>query len=246
MNRGWHGCLGRRHNTTTAHPHGQLCLEETTQNVHSRTTPDLESRSRSCACSGAGDGDRFALLPFGGGTAHSGGAWERWWADNGTLLVEDLSAGLGCEFVPAPCAVDLDSDGVVGTSDVMLILSGLGAARTAPSIWTATRQLGCPMCWPCSANSARPVDSSPVHLKSGPAINRRQRGAELQNLLRAGNLLGDQRTWRVLGRDQKFRAADGRVRFMDWGRGTGAECQDGFKLGVEMPSDVHDHVGCRS
>ena len=45
------------------------------------------------------------------------------------MLVEDLSAGLGCEFNPtAPCAVDLDSDGVVGTSDVMLILSEFGCS----------------------------------------------------------------------------------------------------------------------
>ena len=59
----------------------------------------------------------------------SGGGWERWWADNGALLVEDLSAGLGCEFNPtAPCAVDLDSNGVVGTSDVMLILSEFGCS----------------------------------------------------------------------------------------------------------------------
>lgn len=64
-----------------------------------------------------------------GEPTHSGGAWERWWADNGTLFVEDLAAGLGCEFKPtAPCAVDLDSDGVVGTSDVMLILSEFGCS----------------------------------------------------------------------------------------------------------------------
>ena len=65
----------------------------------------------------------------------SGGLGRRW-ADNGVFLAEDLSMCDGCAFNPsAPCAEDLDGDGIVGTPDVMLILSEFDVLLAVPTIW---------------------------------------------------------------------------------------------------------------
>ena len=54
------------------------------------------------------------------------GTWQRWWAEDGTWL-DGAGSEANCPFnEPVPCAEDLDGDGVVATSDVMLMLSEFG------------------------------------------------------------------------------------------------------------------------
>ena len=54
------------------------------------------------------------------------GTWQRWWAEDGTWF-DGAGSEANCPFnEPVPCAEDLDGDGVVATSDVMLMLSEFG------------------------------------------------------------------------------------------------------------------------
>ena len=56
-----------------------------------------------------------------------GGFWERWWAVDGTFSTEDVEGDFPCAFNPSsPCTFDLDMDGLIATSDVMLLLSEFG------------------------------------------------------------------------------------------------------------------------
>ena len=56
------------------------------------------------------------------------GSWQRWWAEQGQWF-SDVAGPGECVFSEAgPCTEDVDGDGVVGTSDVMLMLSEFGCA----------------------------------------------------------------------------------------------------------------------
>ena len=63
-----------------------------------------------------------------GNPMHSGGSSERWWAENGTWFSASIF-NADCAFnPPVPCSEDLDGDGVIATSDVILILTEFGCS----------------------------------------------------------------------------------------------------------------------
>ena len=58
----------------------------------------------------------------------SGGSAERWWAENGTWYSEPTFTS-DCPFNPPfPCIEDIDGDGVIATSDVILMLTEFGCS----------------------------------------------------------------------------------------------------------------------
>ena len=63
-----------------------------------------------------------------GNPMHSGGSSERWWAENGTWF-SAATFNADCAFnPPVPCSEDIDGDGVIATSDVILILTEFGCS----------------------------------------------------------------------------------------------------------------------
>ena len=56
------------------------------------------------------------------------GSWQRWWAEQGQWFSDVASPGECVFSETGPCTEDVDGDGVVGTSDVMLMLSEFGCA----------------------------------------------------------------------------------------------------------------------
>ena len=63
-----------------------------------------------------------------GNPMSSGGSAERWWAENGTWYSEPTFTS-DCPFNPPfPCIEDIDGDGVIATSDVILMLTEFGCS----------------------------------------------------------------------------------------------------------------------
>ena len=63
-----------------------------------------------------------------GNPMHSGESSERWWAENGTWFSAAIF-NADCAFnPPLPCTEDIDGDGVIATSDVILILTEFGCS----------------------------------------------------------------------------------------------------------------------
>ena len=58
----------------------------------------------------------------------SGGNSERWWAEDGTWSSEAIFTS-DCPFnPPTPCNEDIDGDGFIATSDVVLMLTEFGCS----------------------------------------------------------------------------------------------------------------------
>ena len=63
-----------------------------------------------------------------GNPMHSGESSERWWAENGTWFSAAIF-NADCAFNPPfPCTEDIDGDGVITTSDVILMLTEFGCS----------------------------------------------------------------------------------------------------------------------
>ena len=68
---------------------------------------------------------------------HSGEP-ERWWAENGTWF-SAATFNADCAFnPPVPCSEDIDGDGVIATSDVILILTEFGCSANCALTSTGT------------------------------------------------------------------------------------------------------------
>ena len=75
-----------------------------------------------------GTTDGFPQFQMYGNPMPSGGSSERWWAQNGTWFSASIFTS-DCPFnPPIPCYEDIDGDGIIATSDVILMITEFGCS----------------------------------------------------------------------------------------------------------------------